>query len=77
MNAADWAITSARRRASYDELARVTVADVQQRAADDFGLAVPHDHAAAVLLERMRHRNGDFDMVTDAQPPTTGREMES
>lgn len=65
VSAADWTITTARRAARPDELARVMVADVQRRAADDFGLDVAHDLAAAVLRDRLRLRLS-YDIDTDA-----------
>ncbi|MFJ4851674.1 hypothetical protein [Streptomyces sp. NPDC088733] len=65
--AADWAITAARRAASYGERGRVTVEDVQARMYDDFRVAaVPRDVAGDVLRERFELRAGYFDLDTDA-----------
>jgi hypothetical protein len=64
--AADWAVTRARRAAAADEWAVVLVRDVQHEAADQFGMEVTPEAAAAVLVERLELRAGWLDVRTDA-----------
>jgi hypothetical protein len=72
--AADWAITTARRRWELgSDPIPVTVADVVERAADD-GLVVTREAAAAALRERFELRTGGMGLTTDAfddQPEAT------
>jgi hypothetical protein len=66
VNAADWAITTARQRWDLGTTPeRVTVEDVRARAIEDFGLEVTPAAAAAVLRERLELR-GAFGLQTDA-----------
>lgn len=64
--AADWAITSASRRARAGESGHVTVADVIARARDDFALEIDDQTARAMLRERFTLRGGAFGLTTDA-----------
>lgn len=73
-NAADRAISAAWEQAlrvDGEPRLRVTVAEVQQRAYDDFNLDVPRRAASAVLWDRLVHgghlERGIVD--TDATPP--------
>jgi hypothetical protein len=67
VNAADWAITSARRASITGMPAHVRVDDVLQRMRDDFGIAaIPRQSAAEVLRERFELRVGALGLTTDA-----------
>lgn len=63
---ADWAITAAGRRLRSGGSGRVTVADVIERARDDFGLEIDDLTARAMLRERFTLRGGGFGLTTDA-----------
>lgn len=63
---ADWAITTASRRARAGESGRVTVADVIERARDDFALEIDDATARAMLRERFTLRGGGLGLTTDA-----------
>lgn len=66
--AADWAITTANRRASLapDLRGRVTVADVIAQARDQFNLDADPGEAAAVLRARYELRGSAYGLSTDA-----------
>jgi len=63
-NATDQAITAASRTAPVGQ-ARVTIADVQRRACDDFGMHIDPAQARQVLADRLAFR-GRQDIATDA-----------
>lgn len=63
---ADWAITSASRAMRAGQSGRVTVADVQRRALDDFSLEIDDATARAALRERFTLRGGGIGLTTDA-----------
>lgn len=63
--AADWAITSAGRRAMAGEVGHVTVADVRRRALEDFGMTIDEPTARAALRARLELR-GTLGLSTDA-----------
>jgi hypothetical protein len=64
--AADWAITSASRRYLAGGSGRVTVADVRERAREEFALEVDDATARAMLRGRFQLRGGSFGLETDA-----------
>ena len=69
-NAADRALAAALRAASADEPAVVTVRQVQLMAYEDFGLdAVPREHAAAMLRERLDRLDHPPCLLSDVDLP--------
>lgn len=61
----DWAITAAGKEAIAGRPARVTVADVQQRARNDFRMEITEATAREALQGRLRLR-GTLGLTTDA-----------